>query len=133
MFTDQMNRPCQASLANWIRRRKSLRTDMLRREYQPRLEWLHRDVGNLLESGDLVSAWRRQLPEQLSILAADLVIAREIERGRRRRRRRPSLRTSFKNTPTCALAVRRNFGRTAQRNGADELIGFAGATIFHLM
>ena len=22
--------------------------------YQPRLEWVHRDVGNLLESGDLV-------------------------------------------------------------------------------
>src|SRR5256886_3381239 len=43
--------------------------------YQPRLEWMHRDVGNLLETGDLVlSLGAGNIHEQLEILAADLVI-----------------------------------------------------------
>src|SRR5260370_227076 len=41
--------------------------------YQPRLEWVHRDVGNMLESGDLVlSLGAGNIPEQLSCLSADL-------------------------------------------------------------
>jgi UDP-N-acetylmuramate--alanine ligase len=48
--------------------------------YQPRLEWLHRDVGNMLDSGDLVlSLGAGNIHEQLSILAADLVIAEKIK------------------------------------------------------
>jgi UDP-N-acetylmuramate--L-alanine ligase/UDP-N-acetylenolpyruvoylglucosamine reductase len=48
--------------------------------YQPRLEWVHRDVGNMLESGDLVlSLGAGNIHEQLSILAADLVIAEKIK------------------------------------------------------
>src|SRR6185437_8725356 len=48
--------------------------------YQPRLEWLHRDVGNMLESGDLVlSLGAGNIHEQLSILAADLVIAEKLK------------------------------------------------------
>src|SRR5438445_5535002 len=48
--------------------------------YQPRLEWVHRDVGNLLESGDLVlSLGACNIHEQLSILAADLVIAEKLK------------------------------------------------------
>src|SRR5436853_2399894 len=48
--------------------------------YQPRLEWMHRDVGNLLESGDLVlSLGAGNIHEQLSILAGDLVIAEKIK------------------------------------------------------
>jgi UDP-N-acetylmuramate--alanine ligase len=48
--------------------------------YQPRLEWIHRDVGNILESGDLVlSLGAGNIHEQLSILAADLVIAEKIK------------------------------------------------------
>src|SRR5207247_11294153 len=48
--------------------------------YQPRLEWVHRDVGNLLESGDLVlSLGAGNIHEQLSILAADLVIAEKLK------------------------------------------------------
>src|SRR5206468_1764178 len=40
--------------------------------YQPRLEWVHRDVGNMLESGDLVvSLGAGNIHEQLSILADD--------------------------------------------------------------
>src|SRR5205809_1039737 len=48
--------------------------------YQPRSEWVHRDVGNLLESGDLVlSLGAGNIHEQLSILAADLVIAEKLK------------------------------------------------------
>ena len=48
--------------------------------YQPRLEWMHRDVGNLLESGDLVlSLGAGNIHEQLEILAADLVIAEKLK------------------------------------------------------
>src|SRR5205085_497322 len=48
--------------------------------YQPRLEWVHRDVGNMLESGDLVlSLGAGNIHEQLSILAADLVVAEKLK------------------------------------------------------
>jgi UDP-N-acetylmuramate--alanine ligase len=48
--------------------------------YQPRLEWVHRDVGNMLEPGDLVlSLGAGNIHEQLSILAADLVTAEKIK------------------------------------------------------
>jgi UDP-N-acetylmuramate--L-alanine ligase/UDP-N-acetylenolpyruvoylglucosamine reductase len=48
--------------------------------YQPRLEWMHRDVGNLLESGDLVlSLGAGSIHEQLEIVAADLVIAEKLK------------------------------------------------------
>src|SRR5256886_12731952 len=48
--------------------------------YQPRLEWVHRDVGNMLESGDLVlSLGAGNIHEQLSILAGDLVIAEKLK------------------------------------------------------
>src|SRR6202022_1713029 len=48
--------------------------------YQPRLEWVHRDVGNMLDAGDLVlSLGAGNIHEQLSILAADLVIAEKIK------------------------------------------------------
>jgi UDP-N-acetylmuramate--L-alanine ligase/UDP-N-acetylenolpyruvoylglucosamine reductase len=48
--------------------------------YQPRLGWVHRDVGNMLDSGDLViSLGAGNIHEQLSILAADLVIAEKIK------------------------------------------------------
>ena len=48
--------------------------------YQPRLERVHRDVGNTLESGDLVlSLGAGNIHEQLSILAADLVIAEKLK------------------------------------------------------
>ena len=48
--------------------------------YQPRLEWVHRDVGNMLESGDLVlSLGAGNIHEQLSIIAADLVIAEKLK------------------------------------------------------
>src|SRR6202011_5113463 len=48
--------------------------------YQPRLEWVHRDVGNMLQSGDLVlSLGAGNIHEQLSILAADLVIAEKLK------------------------------------------------------
>src|SRR6516162_8027113 len=48
--------------------------------YQPRLEQVHRDVGNMLESGDLVlSLGAGNIHEQLSILAADLVIAEKLK------------------------------------------------------
>jgi UDP-N-acetylmuramate--L-alanine ligase/UDP-N-acetylenolpyruvoylglucosamine reductase len=48
--------------------------------YQPRLEWVHRDVGNMLDSGDLVlSLGAGNIHEQLSILASDLVIAEKLK------------------------------------------------------
>ena len=48
--------------------------------YQPRLDWVHRDVGNMLTSGDLVlSLGAGNIHEQLSILAADLVIAEKLK------------------------------------------------------
>ncbi len=44
--------------------------------YQPRLELVHSDVGNMLDPGDLVvSLGAGNIHEQLSLLAADLVIA----------------------------------------------------------
>jgi UDP-N-acetylmuramate--L-alanine ligase/UDP-N-acetylenolpyruvoylglucosamine reductase len=48
--------------------------------YQPRLEWVHRDIGNMLDADDLVlSLGAGNIHEQLSILAADLVIAEKIK------------------------------------------------------
>ena len=48
--------------------------------YQPRLEWVHRDVGNMLEEGDLVlSLGAGNIHEQLAKIAADLVIAEKIK------------------------------------------------------
>jgi len=48
--------------------------------YQPRFEWVHRDVGNMLDSGDLVlSLGAGNIHEQLSILAADLVVAEKLK------------------------------------------------------
>ncbi|PYL05659.1 MAG: UDP-N-acetylenolpyruvoylglucosamine reductase [Verrucomicrobia bacterium] len=48
--------------------------------YQPRFEWVHRDVGNILDSGDLVlSLGAGNIHEQLSILAADLVTAEKLK------------------------------------------------------
>src|SRR5437879_414012 len=48
--------------------------------YQPHLEWVHRDVGNMLDPGDLVlSLGAGNIHEQLSILAADLVIAEKVK------------------------------------------------------
>jgi UDP-N-acetylmuramate--alanine ligase len=48
--------------------------------YQPRLEWVHRDLGNMLEPGDLVlSLGAGNIHEQLSILAADLVTAEKLK------------------------------------------------------
>jgi UDP-N-acetylenolpyruvoylglucosamine reductase len=48
--------------------------------YQPRLEWVHRDLGNMLDSGDLVlSLGAGNIHEQLSLLAADLVIAEKLK------------------------------------------------------
>src|SRR5207249_3183864 len=48
--------------------------------YQPRLEWVHRDAGNMLESGDLLlSLGAGNIHEQLEILAADLVIAEKLK------------------------------------------------------
>jgi UDP-N-acetylmuramate--alanine ligase len=48
--------------------------------YEPRLEWVHRAVGNVLESGDLVlSLGAGNIHEQLSALAADLVIAEKLK------------------------------------------------------
>jgi UDP-N-acetylmuramate--L-alanine ligase/UDP-N-acetylenolpyruvoylglucosamine reductase len=48
--------------------------------YQPRLDWVHRDVGNMLESGDLLlSLGAGNIHEQLSILAGDLVIAEKLK------------------------------------------------------
>ena len=48
--------------------------------YEPRLEWVHRTVGNMLESGDLVlSLGAGNIHEQLSALAADLVTAEKLK------------------------------------------------------
>ena len=48
--------------------------------YQPRLEWVHRDVGNAIDAGDLVlSLGAGNIHEELSILAADLVIAEKLK------------------------------------------------------
>src|SRR6266542_2409915 len=48
--------------------------------YQPRLERVHRDVGNMLDSGDLVvSLGAGNIHEQLALLAADLVIAEKLK------------------------------------------------------
>ncbi|HEY9419648.1 MAG TPA: UDP-N-acetylmuramate--L-alanine ligase, partial [Candidatus Udaeobacter sp.] len=48
--------------------------------YQPRFEWVHRDVGNMLDSGDLIlSMGAGNIHEQLSILAADLVIVEKLK------------------------------------------------------
>lgn len=48
--------------------------------YQPRLERLHCDLGNMIASGDLiVSLGAGNIHEQLSILAADLVIAERLK------------------------------------------------------
>ena len=48
--------------------------------YQPRLDWLHRDVGNMIAAGDLIlSLGAGNIHEQLSSLAADLVIAERLK------------------------------------------------------
>ena len=48
--------------------------------YQPRLQSVHRDVGNMLEAGDLVlSLGAGNIHEQLALLAADLVIAEKLK------------------------------------------------------
>ena len=48
--------------------------------YQPRLGWVHRDVGNMLDTGDMVlSLGAGNIHEELSKLAADLVIAEKIK------------------------------------------------------
>jgi UDP-N-acetylmuramate--L-alanine ligase/UDP-N-acetylenolpyruvoylglucosamine reductase len=48
--------------------------------YQPRLQSVHRDIGNMLEAGDLVlSLGAGNIHEQLEILAADLVIAEKLK------------------------------------------------------
>ena len=48
--------------------------------YQPRLEWVHRDVGNMLDDGDLVlSLGAGNIHEQLSKIAADLVVAEKLK------------------------------------------------------
>ncbi len=48
--------------------------------YQPRLDRLHCDMGNMLTSGDLVlSLGAGNIHEQLSLLAADLVISEKLQ------------------------------------------------------
>jgi UDP-N-acetylmuramate--alanine ligase len=48
--------------------------------YQPRLPWVHREVGNMLASGDLVlSLGAGNIHEQLAVLAAELVIAEKLK------------------------------------------------------
>ncbi|PZR73242.1 MAG: UDP-N-acetylenolpyruvoylglucosamine reductase [Chthoniobacterales bacterium] len=48
--------------------------------YQPRLDRLHCDVGNMLAAGDLIlSLGAGNIHEQLSLLAADLVIAERLK------------------------------------------------------
>jgi UDP-N-acetylmuramate--alanine ligase len=48
--------------------------------YEPHFESIHRDVGNMLDSGDLVlSLGAGNIHEQLSALAADLVIAERLK------------------------------------------------------
>ena len=48
--------------------------------YQPRLDRLHRDMGNTIAAGDLVlSLGAGNIHEELSLLAADLVIAEKLQ------------------------------------------------------
>jgi len=48
--------------------------------YQPRLGLVHREIGNMLDTGDLVlSLGAGNIHEQLSILAADLVVAEKLK------------------------------------------------------
>jgi UDP-N-acetylmuramate--alanine ligase len=48
--------------------------------YQPHLNRVHRDIGNMLDSGDLVlSLGAGNIHEQLAILAGDLVIAEKLK------------------------------------------------------
>ncbi|MEN3371294.1 MAG: UDP-N-acetylmuramate--alanine ligase [Verrucomicrobiota bacterium] len=48
--------------------------------YQPRLDRVHHDVGNMLAAGDLIlSLGAGNIHEQLSLLAADLVIAERLK------------------------------------------------------
>ncbi len=48
--------------------------------YQPRLEWVHREIGNMLDAGDLIlSLGAGNIHEELSTLAADLVIAEKLK------------------------------------------------------
>jgi UDP-N-acetylmuramate--L-alanine ligase/UDP-N-acetylenolpyruvoylglucosamine reductase len=48
--------------------------------YESRLGWVHRALGNMLESGDLVlSLGAGNIHEQLSALAADLVVAEKLK------------------------------------------------------
>jgi UDP-N-acetylenolpyruvoylglucosamine reductase len=48
--------------------------------YQPRLDRLHCDIGNMIASGDLIlSLGAGNVHEQLSVLAADLVIAERLK------------------------------------------------------
>jgi UDP-N-acetylmuramate--L-alanine ligase/UDP-N-acetylenolpyruvoylglucosamine reductase len=48
--------------------------------YQPRLDRVHYDIGNMLASGDLIlSLGAGNIHEQLSLLAADLVIAERLK------------------------------------------------------
>src|SRR5438067_2272968 len=48
--------------------------------YQPRFEWVHRNIGNMLDSGVFaLSLGAGNIHEQLSILAADLVIAEKLK------------------------------------------------------
>jgi UDP-N-acetylmuramate--alanine ligase len=48
--------------------------------YEPRVEWVHRAVANMLESGDLIlSLGAGNIHEKLSALAADLVIAEQLK------------------------------------------------------
>jgi UDP-N-acetylmuramate--alanine ligase len=48
--------------------------------YEPRLNWVHRAVGNMLEPGDLIlSLGAGNIHEQLSVLAGDLVIAEKLK------------------------------------------------------
>ncbi|MDQ6860868.1 MAG: UDP-N-acetylmuramate--L-alanine ligase [Verrucomicrobiota bacterium] len=48
--------------------------------YQPRLDRLHCEVGNMIESGDMVlSLGAGNIHEQLSLLAADLVISEKLQ------------------------------------------------------
>jgi UDP-N-acetylmuramate--alanine ligase len=48
--------------------------------YQPRLDWLHREVGQMLAEGDLVlSLGAGNVHEQLAKLAAELVIAEKLK------------------------------------------------------
>jgi UDP-N-acetylmuramate--alanine ligase len=48
--------------------------------YEPRFQWVHRDIGNILGSGDFIlSLGAGNIHEQLSALAADLVIAEKLK------------------------------------------------------